>query len=261
VGAETTPTDQAHTAAREYLSLLQRRKWLILFAVLVVPALAGGLSLQQQKRYQANAQVLLTHQDLAASLLGLPDPNAAVDPTRLAETQASLARSPVVAGWTLRAAGVRDRTPRQFLRQSHVTPRTNQDLLDFAVDDPKPALAIRLVNAYAHQYPRYQLALANKALAGAKADVDREVAALQSRRRTDVGLYNSLLDKRKELATLAALQTTSALGSCWVSPLPSCATHSTRESGRSTRSPSDSACRCSGVSLHRPRGRPSPGAS
>ncbi|MCW2964283.1 MAG: hypothetical protein JWO17_1535 [Actinomycetia bacterium] len=211
--AETTPTDQAHAAAREYLSLLHRRKWLILLVALGVPALAVGLSLLQQKRYQANAQVLLTHQDLAASLLGLPDPNAAVDPTRLAETQASLARSPVVAGWTLSAAGVRDRTPQQFLKQSHVTPRTNEDLLDFAVDDPNPALAVRLVNAYAQMYPRYQLALANQALAGAKAEADREIAALQRSRRTHVGLYNSLLDKRKQLATLAALQTTSALPS------------------------------------------------
>ncbi|HEX4678577.1 MAG TPA: Wzz/FepE/Etk N-terminal domain-containing protein [Gaiellaceae bacterium] len=208
-----TPTDQAHAAAREYVGLLRRRKWLILLVALVVPALAGGLSLLQQKRYQANAEVLLTHQDLAASLLGLPDPNAAVDPTRLAETQASLARSPVVAEWTLRAAGIRDRTAQQFLRQSHVTPRTNEDLLDFAVDDPKPAVAVKLVNAYAHQYPRYQLALANKALTGAKADVDRQIAALQGNSHADAGLYGSLLEKRKELATLAALQTTSALPS------------------------------------------------
>ena len=56
---------------RDYLGVLRRHKWIILGAVLLLPALAVAASLQQQRLYQATAEVLISHQNLAASLGGL----------------------------------------------------------------------------------------------------------------------------------------------------------------------------------------------
>ena len=44
---------------RDYLNVVRRRKWMILAAVVLVPAVAVVLSLRQKPAYQASASVLL----------------------------------------------------------------------------------------------------------------------------------------------------------------------------------------------------------
>ena len=64
----------------DYLQVLRRRKWAILFAVVLVQFLAVLLTLSESKVYQATAQVLLSRQSLASSLNGLQDPTLSVQP-------------------------------------------------------------------------------------------------------------------------------------------------------------------------------------
>ena len=45
---------------RDYLHVVQRRKWIILTAVVLVPAAAVAFSLHQQKLYQASARCCST---------------------------------------------------------------------------------------------------------------------------------------------------------------------------------------------------------
>ena len=85
------------SSLHDYLNVLRRRKWLVLEAVIIVPAVAIALSLIQTPKYQASAEVLLSRQNLAALLNNATDQSLAGDPARLAQTQADLARVPEVA--------------------------------------------------------------------------------------------------------------------------------------------------------------------
>src|SRR5690242_8630739 len=99
----------------EYFRVLARRKWWVLPPLVLVPLVAVLISARQTPLYQASAQVLLNNQDLAASVLGIADTSSTLDPNRVAQTQADLARVPEVAQRTLTAAGLRNRSPLQFL--------------------------------------------------------------------------------------------------------------------------------------------------
>src|SRR3954451_18307506 len=92
------------TTLRDYLRVVRRRKWIILQAVLLVPAVAVGLSLRQEKVYKATSQVLLVQQNPANFNNGSQVQNT--PPDRQAQTQAELARVPGVAQKAIEIAGV-----------------------------------------------------------------------------------------------------------------------------------------------------------
>lgn len=195
---------------RDHLQVLRRRKWLILQAVLIVPTLAVLLALRQDAVYQASSEVLLNTQNLALSLTGTSDPLSTRTPERIAETQAQLARVPEVAKRVLERAGVRDRTPEDFLAASAVVPRTNADLLILTVNDGDPALATRLASIYAQEYTKYRSALDTASYTRARLEVEREIARLERRNERDSALYASLVEKQQQLRTIEALQTANA---------------------------------------------------
>ncbi|HEY8630189.1 MAG TPA: Wzz/FepE/Etk N-terminal domain-containing protein, partial [Gaiellaceae bacterium] len=64
-----------HATLGDYLKVVRRRKWIILQALVLVPAAAVAFSLHQTKLFQASAEVLLSRQNLAASLTGTQDTN------------------------------------------------------------------------------------------------------------------------------------------------------------------------------------------
>ena len=53
---------------REYLHILQRRKWIVLLAVVIVPLAAVALALRQSPLYQSSADVLLRYQSLPSTV-------------------------------------------------------------------------------------------------------------------------------------------------------------------------------------------------
>ncbi len=61
---------------RDYVRILRRRKWVIVTVLVVLPLAAVLLSRQQQPLYEASAEVLLSRQNLAASLTNTQDPFA-----------------------------------------------------------------------------------------------------------------------------------------------------------------------------------------
>ena len=70
-GAPASPTPtEAETTLRDYLDVVKRRKWVILQALVLVPAAAIAFSLTQTKLYEASAEVLISQQNLAAALTG-----------------------------------------------------------------------------------------------------------------------------------------------------------------------------------------------
>ena len=82
----------------------------MLFALL---AGAGSylLSTRQTPRYEATSLVLLSNANVPSIVTNTQNPNAGIQPERIAATQAQLARVPLVARQALRIARLRDRTP------------------------------------------------------------------------------------------------------------------------------------------------------
>ena len=209
----------------DYGAILRRRKWVALLPLILVPLIAYAYSMQQEKRYTASSEVLLSRQDVSSTLAGVTNSDIFTDPTRFAETQAALARVPEVARRTLVAAHVRALTPGQLLRDSSVTPHSNADILSFTVKAGDPDLAVRLATAYAHAFSAYRLELSTANLANARADLERSLDALRKQNATGTPLYNSLTQKAQELKTMELLQTkptvvTNADSASQVAPAP-----------------------------------------
>lgn len=203
-------SDLHGSSLRDYLRVVRRRKWIILQAVVLVPAAAVAFSLQQQRLYESESEVLLSRQNLAAILTGTPDPILNQSADRVAQTQADLARVPEVARRVLAALKLRDRTPDDLLAASEVSPKPNADLLVFTVTDPEPSLARRLAGEYANQFTLYRRELDTGALERARLEVAERLEELDREGQRDSALYASLAEKEQQLKTLEALQTSNA---------------------------------------------------
>jgi Mrp family chromosome partitioning ATPase len=199
------------TTLRDYLNVVRRRKWIILQALVLVPAAAVFFSLQQERLYQATAEVLIGRQNLAASLTGTVDPTVYQQADRIIQTQASLARVPDVARRVLEEAGLAgSEMARGFLGRSSVSAKQNADLLEFKVTDRSPSRAAELATLYANQFKIYRREIDTASLERARTEVAKRIALLDREAKPNTALYAALVDKEQQLATMEALQTSNA---------------------------------------------------
>ncbi len=211
---------------RDYLNVVRRRKWIILQAIILVPLAAVVFSLQQQKKFESSAQVLLSRQNLANSLTGTQDPTQFVQADRLAQTQADVARVPTILSRVLHRLDIRDRSVGDLLANSSVDARQNADLLDFKVVDPDPTLASQLATEYAREFTIYRRQLDTASLQRARSSVQKRIDELELANATKGALYASLIERDQQLATMEALQTSNAFvvqdatGASQVQPKP-----------------------------------------
>ena len=205
-----TETEQpsASYSLGDFLTVVGRRKWVIIEVTVLVASVAVLLSFQQAKVFRASAEVLLNRQDLGAALTGTPvDQALSGDPTRFGDTQAALARVPEVAGRAIVRARVPGRTAAVLLAESKVSPKANADLLVFTVDDADATAAAKLANAYATAFTVYRLELDTDTLHKARLELDSRIAALRNQGDTSSVLYRALIDKEQQLRTMELLQT------------------------------------------------------
>jgi polysaccharide biosynthesis transport protein len=213
-GQTMTEAPRSHGPAslRDYLAVLRRRKWIVLQAVITVPVVVLVLSLRQEDLYRSSAEVLLSRYSLGAALTGTQDPTLFQDPTRLAQTQASLARVPEVAERVVDSLNLTTRSAFDLLAGSSVTPRPETDLLVFSVTDRDRELAPRLATAYARQYTLYRRELDTATLSEARRQVEERLDELRAEGvSTDSDLYTTIASKEDQLRTLEALQTSNTL--------------------------------------------------
>ena len=195
---------------RDYLHVVKRRKWVILTAVVLVPAAAIAFSLHQQKLYQGTSEVLLNRQNLANALTGAQDPTVYQQDTTIMQTQAFVARVPTVAASALKLAGVTSLTPQQFLDDSSVTAKSNADLLDFNVTNHDPVVARKLADAYASAYTIYRRQLDTASVKRALDNVNRRMAQLARSGQRRSAFYTNLFSRQQQLAEMAALSSSQA---------------------------------------------------
>jgi Mrp family chromosome partitioning ATPase/capsular polysaccharide biosynthesis protein len=194
---------------RDYLHVVQRRKWIILIAVVLVPASAVAFSLRQKPVYQASASVFLSNQDFASALAGVPAPNTSGASDTGMQTQAVLARVPAIA-WRVVTKLHLPLTVGGFLGESSVSSSTNADILTFTVSDGNALLAARMAKEYATQYTLYRRQLDTAALETARKGVQQRIDDLRAQNAGSGPLYEALVEKEQNLETFETLQTSNA---------------------------------------------------
>jgi succinoglycan biosynthesis transport protein ExoP len=190
----------------ESLRTIRRHVPLFLAAVLAVPLLALLISSLQPPVYESRADVLISRQNLAASLNGIQDPSSYIQPERLIQTQVSIARSREVAERTLRALRWPSMNALDFLETSTVSPAPSADVLRFKVRDRDRNRAEEAARVYAEQFIAYRRELDTNALERARKEVVQRLQSLASQG----DLYRSLVEKEQQLSTMQALQTSNA---------------------------------------------------
>jgi succinoglycan biosynthesis transport protein ExoP len=209
----------------DYLTILNRRKWVIVQTTLIVAIVAFFLSARQDAVYEAQAEVLLTRQNISAVITGVNSPDIYVAPERFAATQAGLARAPVVAERAVAASGITSRTSGDLLGSSRVSASSSADFLGFTVQDSDPAIATTLANAYAQAFTEYKTDLDTAQLSQARKDLERRLAELRRSGQSGTDTYRELSDNAQRLRTMELLQTPNrliqpALGAGQIAPTP-----------------------------------------
>src|SRR5688500_5448557 len=148
-----TPTTEAVTV-HDYLDVISRRKWFILFIAVVSLAIGLLLSLRQSAAYRSTAHAIVPQ---SSTIQG----SSAAQLQRSPEAEAALARQPAIAAAVIRETDA-DLSTEEFLANSSVDADPEADLLEFSVKADTPELAVQLVNEYTTQFDRYRGIVANR---------------------------------------------------------------------------------------------------
>lgn len=187
----------------DYLSIIRRRRWIVLQALIIIPAVAVALSYRKPTIYVASADVFLNRQNPAASIAG----SSLALPQQSDETEAALARFPALAARTVKVADVTDMSAQEFLRSSSVGPKTEGGILGFWVTDAVPARAIKLATTYAREFTIFRRQLDTAALERARREIQTKLTGLEESGEGRSPLHSTLVEREQQLSTAQALQT------------------------------------------------------
>jgi capsular exopolysaccharide synthesis family protein len=163
--------DSASAAAfRDYLRVLRSRRYIVLFAVLIITGSAIAVSVVQTPVYSASAQVLLKPAN--ADTVFNPATGQVTDPTRAIETEVQL-----LEGQPIRDA-VRAELGHAPPVKSSVIGQTN--VIRVTVDDTDAKAAAALANSYARHYVDYRRNQVVDAMLAAGQQVQTKIADLQT---------------------------------------------------------------------------------
>ena len=197
----TDPGREEESALVEYLSVLRRQWVLIVLVVVVTGATTTVLALSQSPRYSATAEVALN-----TDVTGTTQPTT-LNPDRLLQTEALLARDAHIAARAVARVHVRGMSARDLLASSSVAPVQNADILTFRVTSSSPGLAARLATAYATAYRSYRIALEVSTLQRQLAALERKLAA----QAPGSALHRVLAQRALDLKAAIAVPESSAL--------------------------------------------------
>jgi capsular exopolysaccharide synthesis family protein len=135
---------------RDYMTVLRRRRWVVITSVLVAVGVAVAISLLQKPQYRAETELLLRRtlsEDLLVDEIG--EVRTAADSARELNNEIRLIESRV----TRDAVDSRYDGPLDVDDVKAVAPASEQDdVLDISIVSTDPAAAAELVNLYAETY-------------------------------------------------------------------------------------------------------------
>lgn len=194
------------------IRVARRRLVPIVSLTLLVPMILLVLRLGQERQYEASSEVLISGDDLAASLTtGQSAYSDAQTADRRMETQIQLARVPALADRIVAAAGPGSGTSEEFLAASSAQAKPKADLLVLTVKSGSPTQAKELAGLYAVEFSKYRQQLDTTELEAVAQSLRQELEAIGSTTEPASPLQQDLQDKLRQIQTLQALQTSSAV--------------------------------------------------
>jgi polysaccharide biosynthesis transport protein len=196
------------TTVADYLAILRRRKWIVCVPPIAAAVAAYLMSTGQDPLYRAAAQVLFKRASVVTSITGV-DPSGG-DANRYLATQASIARSPDLAQRIAANSGIAGMTPGRVLSESTITPSTDSDIVEIAIEDRDRNVAARLANTYATQFAEYSKEQATQYIDEALNSLEARIKSLAGHGQANSALYASLIQQQGQLATVGKLLAGSA---------------------------------------------------
>ena len=192
--------DQSSAGLRHYVGILWRRKWIVLLAVVIIPAVVVGVSLTRPTVYTATARIMAVSQSLPVSVaLGSNIDLSAPDDREL-QTLASFVVTPEIAknvtgdlGWPDDPKGLIDAT------KAESDPTAN--IIAVTATWPSPRGAAALANAFAARFVKWRKETQQQALTEAIKLVNQQLALATE----GSDAHSALLERRGQLDVLEAL--------------------------------------------------------
>jgi capsular exopolysaccharide synthesis family protein len=191
----TSPPAESHPAdLREYIRVLRARQFQIALVTILVLAATIFLTFRQTPIYQGSTKVLVKPVQNATSSVSIPQqPNL--------DTERELVLSQAVAQKVQREAHVG--TPvDKLLKHIRVQVVTDTEVMEVSYQDPNPAMAARLANAFAAAYVDFRSQQALDQFEAAAAAVQRRIDEVQE----SLATLNKKIQSATEPATRDALQ-------------------------------------------------------
>jgi Mrp family chromosome partitioning ATPase len=194
-------TEEGHSdrpaTLTDYLTILRRRKWIVLMLPLTAVAAAYFASGTRPTVYSAKAEVFYNLSNIPTQLENLP--SFLVSDPNYMSNQANIARSPELADRVVAAAGVPSETAGKFLSHSSATPKPETSNLKLAVSSSISADAVRLVNTYADELTRYKAEFYMRPIDNLLRQNKARIDSLRARGQTGTPDYQDLLQQRNTL--------------------------------------------------------------
>jgi tyrosine-protein kinase len=195
------------TSLADYLRILRRHWWVIAIPLVVAPLGAFIVSSAEQPLYSATASVYINRTPATATATGVYDQSASTDPVRFFQTQADLARDPVLLERVARSRRATGVGPGELASSSSVYPSVNADLLIFSVQNRNGDTAASLANAYAAEFTKFQPEQTVNALSAALKTVRQKIADLRAHGTSSASaVYSDLVTRESQLSTALVLQ-------------------------------------------------------
>ena len=135
-----------------FLRILRVRRWWVLQGLVIVPLVVTVLSLRQEERYTATANLLFRD----APSAGLEETDTGLsDPAREAATNDGILALPVIAERAARDVG-RGITGADVAASVTVSPSAESDLVQIDAEWTDPLIAARMANAYGDAYIEFR---------------------------------------------------------------------------------------------------------
>ncbi|MDZ4063471.1 MAG: polysaccharide biosynthesis tyrosine autokinase [Coriobacteriia bacterium] len=136
---------------RDYLNVIQARKWVIIQAVVIVTVAAIVVSLVQPKTYEGEARVLVSERDTGAAIFGTVLPELSSQPERGLQTQVQLMQLRPLAENTVRQLGL-EMSTEELLKSVEVAALGQTNVVRITARAAEPQIATDIANSIAEEY-------------------------------------------------------------------------------------------------------------
>jgi capsular exopolysaccharide synthesis family protein len=188
-------TESPSADLQQTIRVLRSRKWEIALVTAVAVVVTGALTMRLTPIYRSTAQVLVE------SIQNPLNPYAAPQAPNL-DTERQLVQSQVVAS-DVRKATHTPYSTSALLDHLSVSVITDTDVLSISYDDPNPATAASLANAFSSQYLRYRTQQAVFRMQAVADSVQAQIQGIQAK-------LKSLRDQINEVTARLASENGSA---------------------------------------------------